>query len=167
MAHREHLGDVTCTEDFVNSGEFLRLVWGEIRGERALFGTSPPQKLTRRARRYVVERPGAARAQHHVPSSHFITISCILLSLDLLCYLVRSFPSTTHPHHHTSQSYEGGQQKETTGKKDRISRYIQIDVAWTVPVSGHSSTHSSMGFLFADKAMERRSKGGKGKRRKG
>lgn len=56
----EHLGDVACTEDSVNSGEFLRLVWGEIRGERALFGTSPPQKLARRARRYRVERSGSA-----------------------------------------------------------------------------------------------------------
>lgn len=45
-ADHEHLGDVTGTEDFVDSCEFVRLMGGEVRGERALLSTSSPQELT-------------------------------------------------------------------------------------------------------------------------
>lgn len=43
--YHEHLRDVTSAEDFVNGGELLGFMRGEVRGERAFLGASATKKL--------------------------------------------------------------------------------------------------------------------------
>jgi len=63
----QDLAHVACTKDLVHVCKLLRLLWGEIWGEKAIWHAFPPQKLAG-----CTWRIGVARRSHdlHLPQIH-------------------------------------------------------------------------------------------------
>lgn len=130
--YQKHLGDVTCTEDFMNGGELVRFVRREVRRERTLLRTTTAEELTSGAWSHRVQRC-PRRHRHMSPDTHHGMIRrrfegwIFLYLLNDLVVLSKSFPVVSnHFHHHRFDLLI----------KKIVNRCIYVDL--TLPFSGHS-----------------------------
>ena len=71
--YHEQFGDITSAKHFMNRGELLRFMRGEIGRERAFLGASSPEKLAGGTRSDGVQRRTRRRCGTH---THQMSSSC-------------------------------------------------------------------------------------------